>query len=69
MISYFREVSKRVTRPVARTREPEWRQTFTYQPVSKSEFQQKTIEVTVWNLKKSGQSEFLGEVSDMEFKE
>ena len=54
--------SRRVTRPVARTREPEWRQTFSYRPVSRQQLMEKSIEVTVWNLKKSGVTEFLGEV-------
>ncbi|XP_067932794.1 regulating synaptic membrane exocytosis protein 2-like, partial [Watersipora subatra] len=53
---------KRITRPVARTREPEWKQSFTYRNVSALDFEQRSIEVTVWNLKKNGRSEFLGEV-------
>lgn len=54
--------SRRVTRTVPRTREPEWRQTFSYRPLSRQQMMEKSIEVTVWNLKKSGQAEFLGEV-------
>ena len=59
---YFSEAGRRTTRPVARTREPEWRQTVSYSPITKQEFQNRSLEVTVWNLKKNSQSEFLGEV-------
>ena len=61
------ESHKRATRHVARTREPEWKQTLTFHPISKRDFEHKTLEVTVWDLRKSGRSDFLGQVNLAKF--
>jgi len=62
-VTVYSESSKRTTRTVARTREPEWRQMFCWAGVSKADIAgAAALEVTVWNMQKNGQSEFLGEV-------
>jgi len=48
---------------VGRTREPEWQQNFNYGPISKAEFQGRSLDVSVWSKKKNNPDEFLGEVS------
>jgi Ca2+-dependent lipid-binding protein len=61
-VIYFSEKSKRRTRTVQNTNEPNWNQTFMYQPVKPEDFPERMIEITVWDYDRIGASEFLGEV-------
>ncbi|KAL4217596.1 regulating synaptic membrane exocytosis [Mactra antiquata] len=56
------EKSKRRTRTVQNTNEPNWNQTFMYQPVKPEDFAERMIEITVWDFDRIGVSEFMGEV-------
>ena len=57
------EKSKRRTKTVSNTNEPNWNQTFMYHPVKDEDFAERMIEITVWDYDRIGASEFLGEVS------
>ncbi|WAR16283.1 RIMS2-like protein, partial [Mya arenaria] len=56
------EKSKRRTRTEQNTNEPNWNQTFMYNPVKPEDFAERMIEITVWDYDRIGASEFLGEV-------
>lgn len=56
------EKSKRRTKTVQNTNEPNWDQTFMYCPVTPEDFAEWMIEITVWDFDRIGASEFLGEV-------
>ncbi|XP_028404910.1 regulating synaptic membrane exocytosis protein 1-like isoform X2 [Dendronephthya gigantea] len=53
--------SKRRTKTMTKSASPRWSQSFVY-PCRPQKFHGRSIEITVWDYKKSGESEFLGEV-------
>ena len=62
MFVFSSEKSKRRTKTVSNTNEPNWNQTFMYHPVKDDDFAERMIEITVWDYDRIGASEFLGEV-------
>ncbi|RUS73733.1 hypothetical protein EGW08_018513, partial [Elysia chlorotica] len=56
------EKSKRRTKTVPSTIDPNWNQTFMYCPVKESDLHDRLLEITVWDYDRVGASEFLGEI-------
>ena len=56
------EKSKRRTKTVMNSCQPQWNQSFIYSNVRPSELRSRVLEVTVWDYSRFGSNEFLGEI-------
>jgi Ca2+-dependent lipid-binding protein len=56
------EKSKRRTKTVAGTLEPKWNQTFIYSPMKRSDLENSSLEITVYDYDRIGSGEYVGEV-------
>lgn len=56
------EMSKRRTKTVINTVNPQWNQSFVYSNVRPEDLRFRVLEVTVWDYDRFGANEFLGEV-------
>ncbi|KAG8192520.1 hypothetical protein JTE90_015161 [Oedothorax gibbosus] len=57
------EKSKRRSKTIARTNEPQWKQSFVYTHLRQSELRNRTLQISVWDYdRKFAFSDFLGEV-------
>lgn len=62
---YRSEQTKRRTKIISKTNDPQWQQIFYYVPLKESELDDLTLEITVWDYERYKQTnnEFIGEVS------
>ena len=58
----FSSDNKRRTKHIARTLNPEWKETITFPNVHAEEMRNKTLEITVWDYDRFKANDFLGEV-------
>ena len=57
-----RELSKRRTKTLVNTCQPQWNQSFVYPGIRPTDLRSRVLEVTVWDYDRFGANEFLGEV-------
>ena len=62
-ICIFSEKSKRRTKTVMNSCQPQWNQSFIYAGIRPPELRTRVLEVTVWDYDRFGSNEFLGEIS------
>lgn len=56
------EKSKRRTKTVMNSCQPQWNQSFIYSNIRPPELRSRVLEVTVWDYSRFGSNEFLGEI-------